>query len=140
MPGFAPDSQPTQFAISMGDVDRDGLAGITYLQFETHFTPIPKALPTQPYAPQWEDLVNVAHTGTHPAGQQITAGESPCPWPHTGTRSRSTTAHFVTPWLLKGGMTTAPTVFDALDRTETGRDVGNVELWARAGCESSLLS
>lgn len=69
MPGFAPDSQPAQFAISMGDVDRDGLAGITYLQFETHFTPIPKALPTQPYAPQWEDLVNVAHTGTRPAGQ-----------------------------------------------------------------------
>ncbi len=56
----------TRLSFDPGDGDLDGLPGIASLEFDTRFTPIPRGLASQPYAPRWEDLVSLAKTSTPP--------------------------------------------------------------------------
>jgi hypothetical protein len=65
-PSVSSPNRVMRLALDAGDGDSDGLAGVTYLQFDTRFTPISKVLATRPSAPPWEDLVSAAQTSTGP--------------------------------------------------------------------------
>jgi hypothetical protein len=63
--GLSPD-RVARLSFDTGDADRDGLAGISYLQFETRFMPISEVLATRPSAPPWGDLLTVPQASTRP--------------------------------------------------------------------------